>query len=379
MSTAVYALSGDPLTFGHLDIIKRAAAVFDKLVVAIGVNPDKNYLFSEQERVELAEKAVRGIDNVEVTAFSGLLVDFAYETGANVIVKGVRNPTDFEYENNLFCLGDTQELGIDTFVLLARKELQHVSSSAVKSIQKEQGLIHGYVPLPVKQALEAKLSHQYIVSVTGEIGAGKSYVSQEFVRLGKEQNLEVHNIELDEITHQIYQELPQPKYQQIRDTIAQKFGPEVQNDDGTINRKVLGEIVFQDVQKLAKLNKIMAQPLMVRIRRELYGKKGLIFLNAALIIESNMSFLSNNNVCLIKTDQETQKRRLTQRNLTDEQIERRLASQYNFEQKKTKMQQIMEQDQYGHIWEIENSVNQDGSQIKNVFKQIVDYFKLHAS
>jgi pantetheine-phosphate adenylyltransferase len=376
MSKAIYALSGDPVTYGHLDIIKRSAQVFDQVVVGIGINPDKNYLFNLQERTNLTREAVKQLANVEVESFKGLLVDFAYEQGADVIVKGVRNPTDFEYETNLFRMGDSQDLGIDTMVLIARPELAHVSSSAVKEIQKEQGLIHEYVPLNVKQALEARMSHQYIVTVTGEIGAGKSYVSQEFIKLGQEKGLEVHNIELDQITHQIYQELPQPKYSQIRDTIADTFGQKVQNSDGSINRKVLGEIVFNDYDKLRQLNDIMRQPLMVRIRRELYGKQGLLLLNAALIIETQMTYLSNNNVCLVKTDQQTQRRRLKQRNLNEHQIERRIGSQYNFAEKKRSLQEIIERDQYGQFWTLDNTLDSDSEQIEQVFNQILAYFEI---
>jgi dephospho-CoA kinase len=288
----------------------------------------------------------------------------------------VRNPSDFEYEAGLYHLGESQELGIDTFILIARPELAHISSSAAKQIQKEQGLIHEYVPLNVKQALEAKLSQQYIVAVTGEIGAGKSYVSEQFIKLGREQDIQVHHIDLDYVTHQIYQDLPQPKYKQIRETIAQEFGAEVKNQDGSINRKLLGEIVFNDYTKLRRLNQIMEQPLLVRIRRELYGKQGLILLNAALIVEAGMTFLSNNHVCLIKTDQKSQKQRLAQRNLNDEQIQRRLDSQYTFQEKLKSLQELIKTDNFGHSWVIDNSAQASQEEISDKFTQIVDYFGL---
>jgi pantetheine-phosphate adenylyltransferase len=376
MSKAIYAFSGDPITYGHIDIILRAAEVFDELVVAIGVNPEKQYLFSLEERTQLAQEALQGISKITVTSFEGLLIDFAYEIGADVIVKGVRNPSDFEYEAGLYHLGESQELGIDTFILIARPELAHISSSAAKQIQKEQGLIHEYVPLNVKQALEAKLSQQYIVAVTGEIGAGKSYVSEQFIKLGREQDIQVHHIDLDYVTHQIYQDLPQPKYKQIRETIAQEFGAEVKNQDGSINRKLLGEIVFNDYTKLRRLNQIMEQPLLVRIRRELYGKQGLILLNAALIVEAGMTFLSNNHVCLIKTDQKSQKQRLAQRNLNDEQIQRRLDSQYTFQEKLKSLQELIKTDNFGHSWVIDNSAQASQEEISDKFTQIVDYFGL---
>ncbi len=379
MSKAIYAFSGDPITFGHIDIINRAAAVFDELIVAIGVNPKKDYLFSLEERTTLAKQALQQISNVTVTSFTGLLIDFAYEMGVDAIVKGVRNPTDFEYEANLQKLGDSQQLGIDTFILIARSQLAHVSSSAVKSIQQEQGLIHEYVPLNVKKALEEKMSGQYIVAVTGEIGAGKSYVSEHFLRLGKKRDFQVYHIDLDLITHQIYQDLSEPRYAQVRQTIADKFGCEVQDKEGCINRKVLGEKVFADYEKLRALNEIMEQPLMVRIRRELYGKKGLILLNAALIIESDMSYLANNHVCLVKTDQESQQKRLQKRDLSEKQIRRRLDSQYTFDQKLRYLEETIKENSFGKIWVFNNSVeksNQSQHSLEQRFEEITKYFSL---
>lgn len=376
MSKAIYAFSGDPITYGHIDIIRRAATVFDELVVAIGVNPEKEYLFSLEERTRLAQQALIKYPNVTVVSFTGLLIDFAYEIGADVIVKGVRNPTDFEYEANLYKLGDSQKIGLDTFILVSRSELAHVSSSNVKQLQKDQGLIHEFVPLNVKQALEDKMSDQHIVTITGEIGSGKSYVSEKFVELGKEKKIPVFHIDLDLVTHQIYQELKEPKYQQIRDTIADEFGRDVKNDDGSINRKILGEVVFADYGKLMRLNEIMHQPLLVRIRRELSGKKGLIILNAALIIESDMTHLSNNNICLIKTDEETQHQRLLKRNLNDEQIKRRLKSQYTFEQKLESMEKIISRDSYGKIWIVDNTSQNFEKSINENFLEICEFFKL---
>lgn len=376
MSKAIYAFSGDPITYGHIDIIRRAASVFDELVVAIGVNPEKKYLFSLEERTKLAQQALVKFPNVTVVSFAGLLIDFAYEIGADVIVKGVRNPADFEYEANLHKLGDSQKIGLDTFILISRSELTHVSSSNVKQLQKDQGLIHEFVPLNVKQALENKMSNQCIITVTGEIGSGKSYVSEKLVELGKKDGINVVNLDLDQVTHQIYRELKEPKYQQIRDTIADEFGQEVKNSDGNINRKKLGEVVFADYEKLNRLNEIMHQPLLVRIRRELSGKKGLILLNAALIIESNMAYLSNNNVCLVRTDEEVQRQRLLERNLNDEQIKRRLESQYTFDQKLESLEKIISRDSCGKIWIIDNTLHNSDENINKQYLQICDFFKL---
>jgi pantetheine-phosphate adenylyltransferase len=374
MRKAMYAFSGDPITYGHIDIIARASRAFDRVVVGIGVNPDKKYMFSLEERTEMAQRSLSKFPNVEVVSFQGLLVDYAYENGINVIVKGVRNAADFDYENVLHQVGESQKLGVDTHILFARPELAHISSSVVKGIQKEQGLIHEYVPLYVKQCLEARMSGQYIVGVTGEIGAGKSYVSQQFSRLGEQKGIAVHDIELDQIGHQILGELKQPRYDDVRRQIANTFGQQVRREDGTIDRKSLGEIVFSDQDALNKLNEIMTTPLLVRLRKELYGKKGLILFNAALIAESDMGYLCNNNVVLVYADKKTQESRLASRGLTLEQMQRRLGSQFDYAEKKSRIQQAIDRDNQGKIWAVDNSEGKN--EIEKTFDEVVSELKI---
>lgn len=375
MKKAIYAFSGDPITFGHIDIIKRAALVFDQLIVAIGTNPQKQYLFSEAKRAEMARRSLAALTNVEVKTFDGMLVDFAYEHDVHVIVKGVRSSKDFEYEQGLHSLGDSQRLGIDTFVLFARPELAHISSGAVKDIQKEQGLIQDYVPPYVKQCIEAKLSGQYIVGLTGEIGSGKSYVGEQLATLGGRLGVEVHNIELDHLSWQIQSDLQEEKYALVRRQIAAAFGPTVINADGSIKRKALGEIVFADQDKLAQLNEIMATPILVRLRKELKNKRGLIILNAALLVEAEMSRLANYNMILLTVDPEVQQERLLARGLNAQQIERRLASQYDLAHKKAALEQAIEVNKQGKLWMVENQNNSQAA-IKDLFNDLCAYFKI---
>lgn len=376
MKSAIYAFSGDPITFGHIDIIKRAATVFDRVVVAIGCNPAKKYLFSQEERTEMARKSLLNLKNVEVKTFQGMLVDFAYENNIDVIVKGIRSSTDFEYEMSLHNLGESQKLGIDTFILFTRPALAHVSSSAVKDIQKEQGLIQDYVPPYVKQCVEAKLSGQHIIGLTGEIGTGKSYVGQKLVSLANKMNLEAHNIELDHLAWQIQSDLKEEKYEVVRKQIADTFGAEVINSDGSINRKVLGEIVFADQKKLNKLNEIMETPILVRLRRELKNKKGLIILNAALLAEAKMSQLSNYNTILLSVDEKIQNKRLLDRDLNQAQIKRRLKSQYDFASKKKSLEAEIKQNQQGKLWVLNNDKASD-LEIKKLLKDLLFYFGLN--
>ena len=357
MIKALYALSGDPITYGHIDIIKRASKAFDKLIVAIGINPQKQYLFTLEERANMARHSLLNFKNVEVKAFEGLLVDFAYENNVDIIVKGVRSGQDFTYEQNLYLMGESQRLGIDTFMLFAKPELAHISSSAVKELQCDQGLIQDYVTAYVKECLEKKLSKQYIVGLTGEIGVGKSYIGQQLVALAKQAGYPAHNIELDDLSRQIQEDLTEEKYDVVRQEIIQTFGQGVARADGRIDRKALGEIVFADRQKLDKLNHIMRTPILVRLRKELKNKQGLILLNAALLAESQMTDLSNYNLILVKAKDNIQRQRLMDRGLTQEQIDRRLASQYDFAQKQALIKQEIKDQQHGQLWVIDNSTD----------------------
>lgn len=375
MKSAIYAFSGDPITYGHLDIIERAAKIFDRLVVAIGVNPAKSYLFSLEERTQMAKKSLLFLKNVEVMSFTGMLVDFAYENNIDVIVKGVRSSKDFEYEMSLHSLGESQQLGIDTFILFAKPSLAHISSSAVKDIQREQGLIQDYVPAYVKQCVEAKISGQYLVGLTGEIGSGKSYVGEKMLELARKKGLEAHNIELDHLSWQIQEDLQEEKYALVRKQITDLFGAEVAKADGSINRKVLGEIVFADQEKLKKLNEIMATPILVRLRRELKDKKGLIFLNAALLVEASMSQLVNYNMLLLSVSEKVQQERLLSRGLNQEQIQRRLQSQYNFLNKKKHLEDDIAKYGQGKLWILENDSAKE-QDIQKTLDSILLYFGL---
>ena len=237
MAKARFSFSADPIHYGHIDVIQRAAGVFDEVVAGIGVNAGKNYMFHLDERVEMARRSLAHVPNAKVMPFRGLLVDFAYEKGISVVVKAARNSADFDYEKVLHRAGQSQQRDIDTHLLFANPGLEHISSTTAKAIQKEHGLIHEYVPLYVKQCLEARMSGQYIVGVTGEIGSGKSYVSKKFEELGKEKAIPVHNIELDYLGHKILGGLKQPAYQEVRETIAKTFGQELKQPDGMIDRK----------------------------------------------------------------------------------------------------------------------------------------------
>ncbi|EKQ53991.1 MULTISPECIES: pantetheine-phosphate adenylyltransferase [unclassified Clostridium] len=146
MRVAVYPGSFDPITNGHLDIIQRGAKVFDKVIVAVLVNVDKQYLFRSDERVELIKKVTKDIENVEVRSFNGLLVNFLKECNANVILKGLRTTLDFEYEMQMAFMNSELDADIETVCMMSAAKNLHISSSCVKQVAKFGGNIEGLVP-----------------------------------------------------------------------------------------------------------------------------------------------------------------------------------------------------------------------------------------
>ena len=146
MKIEVYPGSFDPITNGHLDIITRGARTFDKLIVGVLVNVDKKGLFNIDERVELIKKVTKDIKNVEVMSFNGLLIDFIKEQKANVILKGLRALSDFEYEFQMALMNTKLDPDVETLFMMTSSDYSYVSSSAVKQVAKFGGCIEGLVP-----------------------------------------------------------------------------------------------------------------------------------------------------------------------------------------------------------------------------------------
>lgn len=155
--TAVYPGSFDPVTIGHLDIIQRASEIFDKVFVAVMVNPHKNPVFSEDERVDMLRRTVCDLPNVEVTSWGGLLTDFAEEHGAGVIVKGLRAVSDYEYEFQMALANRRLNPHIETVFLTTSAENMFLSSSTVKQIASFGGDISSFVPPEVCDDIAERL------------------------------------------------------------------------------------------------------------------------------------------------------------------------------------------------------------------------------
>ncbi|HEV3472248.1 MAG TPA: pantetheine-phosphate adenylyltransferase [Actinomycetota bacterium] len=157
MPTALCPGSFDPPTNGHIDVIERAAAHFEHVVVAVIGNPSKDALFSLEERTGMLQEIVGHLDNVEIGSFHGLLVDFARGKDISVIVKGLRAVSDFEYELQMAQMNSALGNGLDTMFVTAKPEWAFLSSSLVKEVARYGGDISGLVPEVVAKALADRL------------------------------------------------------------------------------------------------------------------------------------------------------------------------------------------------------------------------------
>lgn len=157
MRVCVYPGSFDPITNGHLDIIERASKIFDKLVVAVLVNPSKKPAFTLEERVELIKDCVRENPCIEVDSFSGLLIDYMKQKGANIVIKGLRVVTDFEYEFQMALLNKNLNPCIETIFMMTNNKFSYLSSSMIKEVARLGANIHEFVPEVIKHKILDKL------------------------------------------------------------------------------------------------------------------------------------------------------------------------------------------------------------------------------
>ena len=165
MKTAIYPGSFDPITKGHLDVLERAASMFDKVIIAVLDNTKKKCLLSIDERVELIKKSVSHLENVFVDSFNGLTIEYARKQNAEVLIRGLRAVSDFEYEMQLSQMNSVLAPEINTIFLITKPKYNFISSSTVKEIAMMGGDISKFVPTEVKNYLEKKYKSEEIKNV----------------------------------------------------------------------------------------------------------------------------------------------------------------------------------------------------------------------
>jgi pantetheine-phosphate adenylyltransferase len=159
MITAVFPGTFDPITIGHIDIIKRASLLVDKLIVAVAKNTNKQNIFTQEERTTIVNKEIKEFKNVEVMMFEGLIVNFLKERGVNFLIRGVRNIVDFDYEIMMASTNKKLYKGVETLFLPTTETMRFISSSVVKQVLKLGGDISEFVTENVKKEIYKKMKY----------------------------------------------------------------------------------------------------------------------------------------------------------------------------------------------------------------------------
>lgn len=216
--------------------------------------------------------------------------------------------------------------------------------------------------------MRTALGYRRIIGVTGEVGSGKTYVCNKLVEIGKEQGKPIYNIELDNIGHKVL------SYPEVVSKIVSHFGDSILDTDGLINRKLLGDIVFYNEEKLKILTGIMREQINQSFDGEIEGLDGLIIYNAALIAEHNTAHKCKNNIILIYIPQEVQYKRLEKnRGLSREKVDAIRSRQFSYEKKKKYFLDKIEEDGCGKLWGFDNSLEDNLIAVKQLFSDVFSY------
>ncbi|HVK58273.1 MAG TPA: pantetheine-phosphate adenylyltransferase [Candidatus Kapabacteria bacterium] len=159
MRTAVYPGSFDPITNGHLDVIQRAARLFDRVIVAVAINESKTPMFSMAQRKDLTARAVEHLPNVEVDTFTGLLVDYVQSKKGEAVIRGLRAVSDFEFEFQLALMNRKLNEKVETIFMMPKESYTFISSRMIKEVARLGGNVSSFVPAHVEQALHKKVGN----------------------------------------------------------------------------------------------------------------------------------------------------------------------------------------------------------------------------
>ncbi|MDD5456639.1 MAG: dephospho-CoA kinase [Candidatus Margulisbacteria bacterium] len=331
-----YPGSFDPWTKGHLSVI---TSLLDKdpdakIEIIIAKNPDKAGLFLPEERKFIIENSIpqKYLDRVRVTIVQGIVASYMFENNIPYFIKGIRDSKDYSYETELALLNNTL-YGSPLTLLIPQMDmgLSHVSSSNLKLLTNIGVPLDRYAPAYVRELLKMKTTGKLMIGVTGGISSGKSTLCKTLSTYSMDKDTPIHYINMDALGHVILTEKENvlPLYKKVRSAIAEMFGHNVLEADGTINRKLLGDIVFADKNKLDQLTDLMLEPILFLMGKRIQKiKTGIIFLESAILVDRKLTELVDENMIIVAVDKDVQKQRMIEiRGLEPEQADKRIESQ----------------------------------------------------
>jgi pantetheine-phosphate adenylyltransferase len=356
MKTAIYALSADPITKGHLNIIQRSAKMFDKIIVAIGNNDRKQYMFEQAERKSMVRKAIKTLpkkiqESIEVHQFKGALADFAFEHNASVIVRGLRNVNDFQAEQDLANINKSVGSGdLETCFILTEANQSAVSSSASKEIIKNHYFGDDFLPVNTKVALQKKINNQAFIGITGLMGSGKSHIATQLENASKRSGVSLLNLDLDLLCHEVYNE-ENVKFAKEREELIANFG--------TLERSVIGKKAFEDPLYLNVLNSIFKPVIEYQVREKSKDHEGIVLINGATIVSMGyLTKLCNNRIIMVEATPETRIKRCQEgRNIEEEVIEARDKQMLTYKEQYDIINEQIQKDNFGFVISVDNNDN----------------------
>lgn len=377
---ALIPLSADPITYGHLHLIREAAKECDEAVVLIANNERKlkTYIFDNEERVAIAQRAVAeaGIGNARVLGSGGLIVDVYLRENCDVVYRGTRNAQDKDYEEEL---AEVNAIALPSLrwgfrYIQAPQELKHVSSSMVKEFVRHYLDVDMLVPVFIKQWLEERLLNQYRVALVGGLAVGKSHIAKLLVQYARKWAAASH-LNVDELLRRLYQE-DSPGAQEIRDQLAEMFGPEVLTADRKgVVRPRLGQFIFASDAKQAYDDVIsLTKPHVHRLyRADLKGREGLVVVEWAQLAEMGMSGWTNHNVVVV--DSPDRQKLVAAREITPSDFADRAKYQLTADQKVELLQAVAVKANSGRVLRFDNCLDKDAeAEVNDLFWEVIKLF-----
>lgn len=348
-----YPGSFDPWTKGHLSVLlafleRDPDANVD---IILARNPQKGGMFSLEERKFIIQQSIppRFLNRVRVTIVSGVVADYMYENNIPYFIKGIRDESDYRYETNLATL-NSQFYGSPMTLLIPQVnfDLNNVSSSNLKMLTNLGISLDRYATAFVREIIKMKTTGKLLIGVTGGITSGKSTFCRRLQEYAHDKSIKIHYLNMDQLGYSVMNDHKEelPVYQKIRDQIANEFGHHVLNEDGTINRKELGHIVFSNPSQMERLTNLLLEPLLYLMGQKINAfSSGIILVESAILFDRHLTELVDENIILIYVDPTMQKQRLQEsRHHSIEQAQKRIDSQMSLQKIRESIQEI----QKGH-------------------------------